>query len=186
MCAYGVAPVPRRFLSEQFRHDYAWLQTGRDARTFAITRFELWALEQREAFFALDKPIVDDAKDRVSGIRQQVTASWYALQASKQAIISARAQVAASAGALDGVNQEYLVGSRSTIDVLNAEQELFTARVTQIVAEHDQVVASYQLLSSIGHLTARHLGLGGGYYDAKENYNNVKGKWFGLEADTIE
>ena len=118
-------------------------------------------------------------------VRQQVTSSWYVLIASRQAIVSAKAQVSASNAALDGINQEYLVGSRSTIDVLNAEQSVLNARLTLINAEHDQLVASYQILASIGHLTARQLGLGG-YYDVRKNYDNVKNKWIGLEADTIE
>ena len=118
-------------------------------------------------------------------VRQQVTSSWYVLVASRQAIVSAKAQVAASNAALDGIGQEYLVGSRSTIDVLNAEQAVLNARLTQINAEHDQLVASYQILASIGHLTARHLGLGG-YYDVRKNYDAVKNKWIGIEADTIE
>jgi outer membrane protein len=118
-------------------------------------------------------------------VRQQVTSSWYVLIASRQAIISAKAQVSASNAALDGINQEYLVGSRSTIDVLNAEQSVLNAQLTLINAEHDQLVASYQILASIGHLTARHLGLGG-YYDVRKNYDNVKNKWIGLDADTIE
>ncbi len=118
-------------------------------------------------------------------VRQQVTSSWYVLIASRQAIVSTRAQVSASNAALDGINQEYLGGLRSTIDVLNAEQSVLNAQLTQINAEHDQLVASYQILASIGHLTARHLGLGG-YYDVRKNYDNVKNKWIGLEADTLE
>ena len=118
-------------------------------------------------------------------VRQQVTSSWYVLIASRQAIVSAKAQVSASNAALDGINQEYLVGSRSTIDVLNAEQSVLNAQLTLINAEHDQLVASYQILASIGHLTARHLGLGG-YYDVRKNYDNVKNKWIGLEAETVK
>ena len=118
-------------------------------------------------------------------VRQQVTSSWYVLIASRQAIVSAKAQVSASNAALDGINQEYLGGLRSTIDVLNSEQSVLNAQLTQINAEHDQLVASYQILASIGHLTARHLGLGG-YYDVRKNYDNVKNKWIGLEAETVK
>ena len=99
---------------------------------------------------------------------------------------TATAQVAAAALALDGINQEYQVGSRTTIDVLNAEQELLSARIGQITAEHDRVVVSYQLLAAIGHLTARHISLGGEFYDPEENYNAVKGKWFGLDAEPVQ
>jgi TolC family type I secretion outer membrane protein len=120
------------------------------------------------------------------GVVQGVTSAWYYCAAAREAITSAKAQVSASSEALNGVRQEYLVGSRSTIDVLNAEQEMINARISLVVAEHDQVVASYQLKAAIGRLTARNLGLGGTYYDAKENYNAVKDKWIGLDADTIQ
>jgi outer membrane protein len=119
-------------------------------------------------------------------VRQQVAVAWASYTAFGQAITSAKAQVASAALALDGVQQEYQVGSRTTVDVLNAEQALLAARVTLVTAEHDQLVASYQLVSAIGHLTARRLSLGGPYYDVEKNYNNVKNKWFGTDADTLE
>ena len=119
-------------------------------------------------------------------VRQQVTSAWHILVASRESIVAARAQVAAAQKALDGLNQEYLVGSRSTIDVLNAEQELLNARISQVAVEHDQIVASYQLLATIGKLTARNLGLPGPYYDAEANYRAVKDKWIGLDVETVE
>jgi outer membrane protein len=119
-------------------------------------------------------------------VRQQVAVAWATYTASGQAITSAKAQVASAALALDGVQQEYQVGSRTTVDVLNAELTLLAARITLAVAEHDQLVASYQLVSSIGRLTARRLSLGGPYYDPVQNYNNVKNKWIGTDADTLQ
>ncbi len=119
-------------------------------------------------------------------VRQQVTASWYSLTSSRQAISSAKSQVAAAALALDGINQEYAVGSRTTIDVLNAEQEVLSARIGLISAEYAKVISSYQLLQAMGKLTARHLGLGGAYYDPADHYGTVKDKWFGADVDTLE
>ncbi len=100
--------------------------------------------------------------------------------------VSARAQVSAAAEALNGIRQEYLVGSRSTIDVLNAEQEVINARINLVIAEHDQVLASYELKAAIGKLTARNLDLPGPYYDAEENYRRVKNKWIGTDVETVE
>jgi TolC family type I secretion outer membrane protein len=117
---------------------------------------------------------------------QGVTSAWNFVAAAREAIVSAKAQVAASSEALNGVRQEYLVGSRSTIDVLNAEQEMINARVSVVSAEHDLVLASYQLQAAIGRMTARQLGLAGPYYDVEENYEQVKNKWIGLDADTLE
>jgi TolC family type I secretion outer membrane protein len=119
-------------------------------------------------------------------VRQQVTTTWHVQVATRESIVSAKAQVSAAQKALDGLNQEYLVGSRSTIDVLNAEQELLNARIALVLAEHDQIVASYELLAAIGKLTARNLGLPGPYYDAEAHYQSVKNKWIGLDVETVE
>jgi outer membrane protein len=119
-------------------------------------------------------------------VRRQVSASWSTLVASRQSITAAKAQVAAAVLALDGINQEYLVGSRTTIDVLNAEQEVLNARVGLVNAEYVQMISGYQLLQSMGKLTARHLGLGGAYYDPKANYNTVKDKWIGTSIDPVD
>jgi outer membrane protein len=119
-------------------------------------------------------------------VRQQVTASWGALTSSNQAITSAKSQVASAELALDGINQEYAVGSRTTIDVLNAEQEVLSARLGLISAEYAKVFSSYQLLQAVGKLTARHLALGGEIYDPKANYEAVKDKWIGQNAETVD
>jgi len=119
-------------------------------------------------------------------VTQGVTSAWSFLAAAREGIASAKAQVSAAAEALEGVRQEYLVGSRSTIDVLNAEQEVINARINLVIAEHDQVLASYELQAAIGKLSARKLDLPGPYYDAEENYKRVKKKWIGLDAETVE
>jgi outer membrane protein len=116
-------------------------------------------------------------------VRRQVTASWYNLVSSGQSISSAKSQVAAAVLALDGINQEYLVGSRTTIDVLNAEQEVLVAKLGLVNAEYAKMISNYQLLQAMGKLTSKHLGLGGHYYDPKTNYNAVKDKWFGHQIN---
>ncbi len=121
----------------------------------------------------------------VRSVRENVTNAWNNLVAARESLVSVGAQVDASRLSLDGVRQEYLVGSRTTIDVLNAQQALLSVQVTQISAKHDQMVASYQLLASMGRLTADNLGLGN-LYDPTQNYDAVRGKWFGVSADTIE
>jgi outer membrane protein len=119
-------------------------------------------------------------------VRESVSISWNNLAAAREIIRSAKEQVSASVLALDGVRQEYLVGSRTTLDVLDAETEVVSARIALVSAERDQIVAAYQILGSIGRLTARDLSLPVEYYDADENYLNVRGKWFGTGADIIE
>ncbi len=118
-------------------------------------------------------------------VRENVTVAWNNLLASNQSLSSVGDQLSAANLALDGVRQEYLVGSRTTIDVLNAQQSLLTAQISRVNAQHDLIVASYQLQQAMGHLTAQHLGLGG-LYDPTANYKAVRGKWIGLSAQTVE
>jgi outer membrane protein len=119
-------------------------------------------------------------------VRETVVTAWNFLIASRETIAAAKSQVSANALALDGVKQEYLVGSRTTLDVLNAEAELLDSQVTLAQAERDQIVAAYQILGSIGQLTARQIGLGVDYYDPIDNYDNVRNKWFGTGVNTVD
>jgi outer membrane protein len=116
-------------------------------------------------------------------VRESVTSSWNFQISSRDAITAAKAQVSAAQQALSGVREEYLVGSRSTLDVLNAQQELLNARISLVTAERDYIVASYQVLGTIGKLTAPQLALRVPYYDPKVNYNRVRNKLFGAGID---
>jgi outer membrane protein len=83
---------------------------------------------------------------------------------------------------LDGVRQENTVGSRTVLDVLDAEQEYLNAQVSLVRAQRDELVARYQLFSAIGRLTARNLKLDVPYYDEEEHYGRVRDKWTGLDG----
>jgi len=88
------------------------------------------------------------------------------------------AQVRANEVALNGVRQEALVGSRTTLDVLNAEQELLNSQVLLVTARRDAYVAGFQLLNAMGQAEAQDLGLEGGpLYDPLGNYRRVAGDW---------
>lgn len=121
----------------------------------------------------------------IRSVRESVVNAWNGIISTGQNLVSTRAQVVAANLALDGVRQEYQVGSRSTIDVLNTQQILINAQISAVVAQHDQLVASYQLLGAMGHLTSQHLGING-RYDVKEHYNDVRNKWIGLDAESGE
>jgi outer membrane protein len=118
-------------------------------------------------------------------VRENVSNAWNNLVATRQSLGSVDDQLSAANLALDGVQQEFQVGSRTTVDVLNAQQTVLNAQLSQVTARYDQVVASYQLQSAMGHLTARHLGLGG-LYDPTAHYDSVRNKWIGLSAETVE
>jgi outer membrane protein len=92
-------------------------------------------------------------------VQQNVTQSWGQLDAAKAQIDATTAQVTSSAIALDGVREEARFGQRTTLDVLNAQQALVSARTALVTAQHDRVVASYAVLASVGSLSPQMLGL---------------------------
>ena len=115
-------------------------------------------------------------------VRQAVITAWSLNLASVGVVRAARAGVSANEVALTGVREEAKVGQRTTLDVLNAQQALLQARTTLVQAEHDQVVDSYQLLSSIGRLNIPTLGLAVAEYDPRVHFDQVKSKWIGLRT----
>lgn len=114
---------------------------------------------------------------------EQSTRAWEDLRAARARVKSYEAQIKADELALAGVEEEAKVGSRTVLDVLNAEQELFNARVNLVRAQHDEAVASFTLKSAIGQLTARDLNLQVEVYDPTKHYDDVRGKWIGLGVD---
>lgn len=115
--------------------------------------------------------------------REAAIQSWQQHKAAVAAIESRKAAVKATELALDGTKQEARVGTRTTLDVLNAEQEYLNARVSLVVAEHDTVVAAYQMLGAVGKLTATALQLPVTAYDPQEHYDKAAGKWIGVGGD---
>ncbi|MEL6365978.1 MAG: TolC family outer membrane protein [Pseudomonadota bacterium] len=92
-------------------------------------------------------------------VREQVIAAWTQLEAARATIDAATSAVSANEIAFEGVRQEAQVGARTTLDVLDAEQELLDARVQLVTAERDENVAVYSLLAAIGALTPERFGL---------------------------
>jgi outer membrane protein len=122
---------------------------------------------------------LDTARDNV---RQQVVQAWGQLEAAKANIDATQAQVQAAEIALNGVREEARVGQRTTLDVLNAQQELVNARVALVSAQRDRVVASYTLLSAVGRLSPQVLGLRVPTYDANVHYQQVRDVWAGVRT----
>jgi outer membrane protein len=92
-------------------------------------------------------------------IREAVISAWAGIQSADAQISAANAAVAAGREVLDGVIQERDLGTRTTLDVLNAQAELTTAREGLINASTNKVIATFSLLAATGHLTATDLGL---------------------------
>ncbi|GJD37491.1 TolC family outer membrane protein [Methylobacterium aerolatum] len=132
------------------------------------------------------KELVGQYRIQVDQIRDQVRASvvdfWGRLEAAKAQVIAAQAQVQANEVALNGVREEARVGQRTTLDVLNAQQELLNSRVNLIVAQRDRVIFSYGVVQAMGQLTARFTNLPVEAYSAKIHFDQVKDLWFGLRT----
>lgn len=122
---------------------------------------------------------IDVAQDSV---RAAVASAWSQLEAAQASLSAFRTGISAAQLALSGVVEERNVGQRTTLDVLNAQNELVDIQIQMVQAERNVVVASYAVLSSVGRLSARQIGLQVAEYKAEEHYDKVKDKWIGLRT----
>ena len=116
---------------------------------------------------------------------QLAAQAWDTLIAARAAIESDRAAIRANEIALEGVEREAIVGSRTTLDVLNAEQALLNSRVALVQALAQLVTATYGMADAVGRLTAQDLGLPVSLYSEVAYYRAVRGKWFGTGDQAI-
>ena len=103
-------------------------------------------------------------------------------EGAKIALSAAESEVKAATVALGGVQREAKAGQRTTLDVLNAQADLTAARSRQILSQRDRVIASYTLLSAIGKLDVRTLGLNTPDYLPEVHYHQVRDAWHGLRT----
>jgi outer membrane protein len=132
------------------------------------------------------------ALENVTGTERAVISqarSAYAIwQSSQQVIASSETAVNANKLSLEGVRAENSVGTRTILDILNAEQELLNSQVTLVTARRDAYVAGFALLAAMGNAEARDLGLeGGALYDPVANYRRVRNKIndFGSDSEPV-
>ncbi|MGF1457102.1 MAG: TolC family outer membrane protein [Alphaproteobacteria bacterium] len=138
---------------------------------------EYSALRQAKQLNSEDKLQIVEAERNVV---QQIANTWEALRSARATIQASREQVRANEIAFEGVQQEAQVGSRTTLDVLDAEQELLDSRVTLVTAERDEYVAAFQLLAATGFLTANRLNIQAPIYDPNDHYDKARSKWIGV------
>ncbi|KRQ00359.1 transporter [Bradyrhizobium pachyrhizi] len=114
--------------------------------------------------------------------RTAVVSAWVSNEGTKVALSAAESETRAAEVALQGVRREAAGGQRTTIDVLNAQQDLTNARSRQILAQRDRVIASYTLLSAVGRLDVHNLGLNTPDYLPEVHYHQVRDAWHGLRT----
>jgi TolC family type I secretion outer membrane protein len=126
---------------------------------------------------------VDDARRAAV---QTATQFWATLQAARASISSFAAAVRAAQIALEGTQQEALVGTRTVLDVLIANQQLLTTQSQLVTAQHDAALAEFNLASAVGRLIAPELNLPVRLYDMEQHYKEVKDKWIGFRGGLSE
>ncbi|TFL17083.1 transporter [Jannaschia formosa] len=110
-----------------------------------------------------------EARSVVDGVGQ----AWALLRIARAQIIASQQQVRSAQLAFEGFREEALLGARTTLDVLDAEQELLDARTAALQAEIDAQLAVYQVLAAMGLMTTDHLGLSVERYDPTDYHNQV-------------
>jgi outer membrane protein len=124
----------------------------------------------------------DEYNQAVRDAIEDATAAWQVLETGRAQISAFSSAVKAAEIALEGVREEANVGSRTLLDVLDAEQELLNARVSLVRSMRDELVATHQVRQAVGESTAAKLGLPVELYNVDKNYREVRHKWWGLNA----
>jgi outer membrane protein len=109
--------------------------------------------------------------------------AFVSVATARAVIVSSESSVRANTLALEGVTQENQVGTRTVLEVLNAEQELVVARVNLAAARRDEYVAGYTLLAAVGEAEADPLAVQGAHYDSTANAARVRRKWNDYDTD---
>ncbi|WP_447766010.1 TolC family outer membrane protein [Sphingopyxis panaciterrae] len=118
------------------------------------------------------------------GVIAQTRGAYAAWQANERIIAATQQAVGANALSLEGVRAENSVGTRSILDILNAEQEYLNTQVQLVSARRNSYVAAFSVLAAMGKAEARDLGIdGGALYDPAVNYERVRGKIFDWDDD---
>jgi outer membrane protein len=134
---------------------------------------------QAKEVTAQSRLVLDQVRNQA---RTAAISAWVANEGAKTAVSASESEVRAANVALQGVQREATGGQRTTVDVLNAQQDLISARARLIGALRDRVIASYSLLSAIGRLDVKNLNLNTPDYLPEVHYHQVRDAWHGLRT----
>jgi outer membrane protein len=132
----------------------------------SLVRQSLSILDRRKA----------ELQDTARSVEQDTAIAWANLNVARASIRSSRQQIRAARIAFDGIQEEAKLGARTTLDVLDAEQEVLNAESGLAAALRDEYVAAYNLVSSMGLLNTQYLKLGIEPYDPNAYYQSVNKK----------
>jgi outer membrane protein len=134
---------------------------------------------QAKELAAQSRLVLDQVRNRA---RTAALGAWVANEGAKIAVAASESEVRAATVALQGVQKEAQGGQRTTVDVLNSQQDLILAKARLIGAQRDRVIASYTLLSAIGRLDVKTLSLNTPDYLPEVHYHQVRDAWHGLRT----
>lgn len=134
---------------------------------------------QAKEVAAQSRLVLDQVRNQA---RTAAVGAWVANEGAKIAVSASESEVRAATVALAGVQKEAAGGQRTTVDVLNSQQDLILAKARLIGAQRDRVIASYTLLSAIGRLDVKTLSLNTPDYLPEAHYHQVRDAWHGLRT----
>ncbi len=134
---------------------------------------------QAKELAAQSRLVLDQVRNQA---RTAAIGAWVANEGAKIAVAASESEVRAAGVALEGVRKEAQGGQRTTVDVLNSQQDLISAKARLIGAQRDRVIASYTLLSAIGRLDVKTLALNTPDYLPEVHYHQVRDAWHGLRT----
>ena len=164
-------------------------QNNSDVRTSTLTgtlSVPIYSGGANHAQVRRAKQTLEQRKAQVQSTRrsveQSIVANWVNYESARATLAANRAELNAAQLALSGVMEERRVGQRTTLDVLNAQQSVLSARESIVQSQRNAVVSSYATLAAMGLLTVDYLKLKVARYDPDRHYQAVKDKWFGLRV----
>jgi outer membrane protein len=134
---------------------------------------------QAKEVAAQSRLVLDQVRNQA---KTAAISAWVANEGAKIAVTASESEVRAATVALAGVQKEAAGGQRTTVDVLNSQQDLISAKARLIGAQRDRVIASYTLLSAIGRLDVKTLSLNTPDYLPEVHYHQVRDAWHGLRT----
>ena len=112
---------------------------------------------------------------------KEVEILWIELNSLEAQIVSINSTIKANEMAVEGVKKENEVGSKTLLDVLDAEQDLLEEKVEAIMVKRDKSITIFSLMAFLGKLSPSELSLDVSVYDLDKNYEAVKNIWLGFE-----
>ena len=139
-----------------------------------------YANVRQKRHLAIEKSMLLD--NEIKKLVKEIETVWFSLRTYKNQLKAIKASILASNNALRGVKEEASVGTRTTLDVLDAEQEALQESIELIIVENKILKTSYELMEKMGRLSPSNLNLSVSSIDYERDYKAIKNIWLGFEG----